>query len=362
MGISSEEGIDLKIGRITIVAGGTGGHIWPAIAFGEWMSREHPEVSISYISGSRPLELRIYREAGSDPHVIHIEGSPLGAGLRQMPRRFKQIVRALHQTEDCIKRDMPDLCLMFGGYVSFPALLVSRRMGIRSVMHEQNARAGRVTRFAAMLGVKIASGWRICRPLPEGAFSPVGVPIREFKLCERSVAAASLGISLERSQKVALVLAGSLGSSSLFQRVASAASHPSLRDWTFLMVGASKDVERSGNCISLPHIWDIGTAYSLADLVITRAGASTLTEIKLLGVPCVIIPWRESSGGHQFDNAGAFCEEANGMILDEDALTSDLHDAIRTLEVKVPPWRGSLPGGEDLGENSSNLWNMISSL
>ncbi|EHM10001.1 UDP-N-acetylglucosamine:LPS N-acetylglucosamine transferase [Thermanaerovibrio velox DSM 12556] len=321
----------MRIKRVLVVAGGTGGHIWPAIAFGSWLRERHSDVDISFVSGSRPLELKIYREVNLDPHIIHLEGSPLGGGLRKMPRRWKQIFKCFHQARDCIEKEAPDVCLMFGGYVSFPALMVSKMMGLRCLIHEQNAVAGRVTRLAALLGVPVASGWDTCHPLKDKSYKYVGVPIRGMQRIPRPIALRRLGISVEAGSKVALVLGGSLGSGSLFEKVIEASKDEYFSGWTFLIIGASSVPQVIGKCILMPHTWDMEALYSVTDVVITRGGASSLTEIKLWKLPCVIIPWRDSSGGHQRANAVAFCRSARGLILDEELVSGGLGRAVESL-------------------------------
>ncbi|MCX7828265.1 MAG: UDP-N-acetylglucosamine--N-acetylmuramyl-(pentapeptide) pyrophosphoryl-undecaprenol N-acetylglucosamine transferase, partial [Thermanaerothrix sp.] len=277
------------------------------------------------------LEIKIYREANLDPHVIHLEGSPLGGGLRKMPRRWKQIFKCLHQARDCIEKESPDVCLMFGGYVSFPALVVSRMMGLRCLMHEQNAVAGRVTRLAALLKVPVASGWETCHPLNSKNYRFVGVPIRGMNRIPRSSALSRLGLSIDEGSRLALVLGGSLGSGSLFEKVVEAAKDEYFNRWKFLILGASSAPRVLGNCVLMPQTWDMEALYSLADVVISRGGASSLTEIKLWGLPCVIIPWRESSAGHQSANAGAFCRSARGLVLDEERVPRNLARAVDSL-------------------------------
>ena len=126
-------------GKLILAAGGTGGHIWPAISFGRWIGRNKPDVSVSYICGRRPLELEIYASAGIEPYRLNIDGSPLsGEGLDRLKRTWGQFT-ALRESATFIRSESPDFVLLFGGYVTFPVLLASRMLRIPSAVHEQNA-------------------------------------------------------------------------------------------------------------------------------------------------------------------------------------------------------------------------------
>ena len=101
--------------RLLLAAGGTGGHIWPALSFGSWIKERHPECEVGYICGSRPLELEIYRAAGVEPAVLPMEGSPLsGVGLRQRGRRLASLFSAYGAASGAIARFKPDAALLFG--------------------------------------------------------------------------------------------------------------------------------------------------------------------------------------------------------------------------------------------------------
>ncbi|CBL28491.1 UDP-N-acetylglucosamine--N-acetylmuramyl-(pentapeptide) pyrophosphoryl-undecaprenol N-acetylglucosamine transferase [Fretibacterium fastidiosum] len=146
-----------------IVAGGTGGHIFPALVFGRWLEA-HCGAAVSYLSGSRPLEAEIYAAAGVTPFRLSLEGSPLGVrSPLKVLRRSLALVSAFGEVSRRLAEVRPTTAFLFGGYVSFAPLLLCRLRGIPVVFHEQNAVAGRVTRLASRLGAVIASGWEECQ-------------------------------------------------------------------------------------------------------------------------------------------------------------------------------------------------------
>ena len=169
--------------RIILAAGGTGGHIWPALSFGHLISERHPECEVKYVCGSRPLEREIYAAGGVEPFVMPLAGSPLaGKGMREKGRRSADVCRSYGIAKKTVEDFRPDAALLFGGYISLPFIAVCKKMHVRCVMHEQNARAGKATRFAAALGIDVCSGWNDCLPLSPKKYLRTGVPVRDFVL------------------------------------------------------------------------------------------------------------------------------------------------------------------------------------
>ena len=303
-------------GKLILAAGGTGGHIWPAISFGRWIGRNKPDVSVSYICGRRPLELEIYASAGIEPYRLNIDGSPLsGEGLDRLKRTWGQFT-ALRESAAFIRSESPDFVLLFGGYVTFPVLLASRMLRIPSAVHEQNAYAGKVTRIASRMGVEIFSGWRECLPLPASKYTRIGVPVREFDLLPREQAWSELGLpgELPDGPKV-LVFSGSLGSATIKDLVLEAASKEEFSSWTFIIPAVSEETEKAkDNVFLLPKVWKTELLYSLADIAVVRGGGSTLTEVSVLGIPSLVIPWEGAADDHQYHNAVSFSSENRGVI------------------------------------------------
>ncbi len=327
--------------KILIVAGGTGGHIIPAISIGKWINDNHPECSLIYVCGERPIEDEIYSRYGIDPVVLPIEGSPMGTcNPLTSYQRSISIFRSFFKTWRVLRKEKPSVCILFGGYISFPVLIISTLMGISSVIHEQNARAGKITRIASRLRKKVLSGWDVCEPLPFNRFKTVGIPVRKFNRLQDLEAWNILHVGSKLPEgPIIVVMGGSLGSKSVFDHICTIASRDEMNMITFLLLGGtgvcSGDIP--GNVVLVPRTWDLTAPFSLADAAVVRAGASTLYEMALYGIPCVVIPWESASEDHQAMNAEIFVKQYGGLIWDENDSILSLITKIRdVIDIKKP--------------------------
>lgn len=314
------------IERVLLVAGGTGGHIWPAVSFGMWLMTNRPGTRIEYISGTRELERDIYETAGILPHAIPLDGSPIGAPRGTKWKRWRDIFRGFSKARRLVGGISPDLCILFGGYVSVPVLFAGLARKIPLVAHEQNAHAGRVTRLAHKLKVPVMTGWNSCAPFKEGDFTHVGVPVRAFESENPQEAWDSLGLAGERPEgPLVVVMTGSLGSRSLQEKIAELAKRADFVSWHFLVVTpeVKTPVEMTERLTFLPKRWDIAPFYAIADILVVRGGASTLTEVLAADIPAIVVPWRGASDDHQMKNALAFSSEGKAYIWNEAGETID---------------------------------------
>lgn len=301
--------------KLLMVAGGTGGHITPAIALGSWRKALGDEVS--YICGNRPLELEIYGHHGIEPRVLPLNGSPLGVSRPlSILRRLGNTARSFFLSARIILKESPDLVLLFGGYVSLPVLLMGLLMGEKIIFHEQNAVAGKVTRLAYRLGVTVATGWKACKGV-KGVFT--GVPVRKTRPITRDEALSELGIDrdLLGGRRIISILGGSLGNSSLMDSIVSCSSM--VESVRYLCIYPGEAFSPSSELIlKVPRSWDMSAIYAVSDLVISRAGGATLAEISFHDIPAIVVPWLNASDGHQAANAACFAAlRSSGWVWNE---------------------------------------------
>ena len=333
-----------------MVAGGTGGHLIPAIAFGQWLSSHH--VSWSLATGSRPLERQICEAHGVHAHYLPIVGSPLGGGLKKAPGRTLDLVRTYRAAKKLIREEASTACLLFGGYLSLPVFWAARQAGIRTMTHEQNVLAGRGNRMLARLGCPVASGWSECRGISR--FQYTGIPVRAMSLTDRAEAQRLLlKKPLEKGKKLAVVVGGSLGSRGIGEDLERLSNMVESKAWFFLFVGAASGSVSFDNALTVEPQWNMTLAYSAADLVISRAGGATLAEIEALRLRALVVPWEGSAGGHQLANAQLFNKETGTPYWTGDEGLSDAFSRAAGRELRWPEGRS---GG------SEALWDALQSV
>jgi UDP-N-acetylglucosamine--N-acetylmuramyl-(pentapeptide) pyrophosphoryl-undecaprenol N-acetylglucosamine transferase len=241
---------------------------------------------------------------------------------------------------------------MFGCYVSAPVLAACKASGARAVLHEQNARAGRVTLLASRLGVPVACGWERCGRLGSDRRAFVGIPIRPLRSADRRESRAALGVP-GSADTVLSAAAGSLGSGSVMGTVASLARRPGFETWHFLLIDpAAREASRDANVTRLPRTWDMSPVYAASDIMVTRGGAATLAEALALGIPAVSSPWRGAAGDHQMENARSASEASGGRIL----IWDEKSDSAEDLEKKLKDLRAS---NLSINEAANMLYNAI---
>ena len=310
--------------KFLIVAGGTGGHIFPAIVFGREL--ESKGNNIKWLCGSRELEKEIYESANIQPFMLAISGSPLGTrSIKKIMSRCFALIKSFFQARKFIKDFNPDEIFLFGGYVSFAPLIIAKFRKIPVTLHEQNAVAGKVTRLASKFNyAKIITGWPECEGINN--FKYVGIPVREPVKINREEALKTLGIELNINKKIIGIAGGSLGSGALSKILLKTAELCKKFEFVFLS-HEKKDLE---NAHFIPPQWDTNPFYSICDVIVCRAGGSTLAEILKWKIPAVTIPWPGAADNHQLKNAQEFIKlSKNSRIFYENDSPENLAELLK---------------------------------
>lgn len=284
-----------------IMAGGTGGHVYPALGFAELARQRGYEVS--WLGTAKGLEARIVPLHGIELHCIDIAGLR-GKGVRPLVTAPLKIIRAIRQAQKVLKAIRPDLVIGFGGYSAGPGGVAARMTGVPLVIHEQNAIAGTTNKLLSRIASKVLCGFE--QALPNAL--TVGNPVRE----EIVSLPVKPTVNDPDWRPKLLVLGGSLGARFLNESVPQALAaipveqRPQVRHQAgpkLLDEARESYAAAEVSADITAYIEDMAEAYQWADLVVCRAGAMTVSEIAVVGLPALFVPFPYAIDDHQTANA-----------------------------------------------------------
>ena len=300
--------------NVLIMAGGTGGHVFPALACArEFASRGY---QVHWLGTPRGIENELVAKAGFTLHHIQVSGLR-GKGVTALVKAPVQLLRAFYQTTRVIREVRPVCVLGFGGYVTGPGGLAARLGGIAVVIHEQNAVAGTANRLLAPLARRVCQGFP--NTFASGAKArTTGNPVRAELFREEPRPAVA-----NRRPRL-LVLGGSLGAEPLNRLLPEALAKldPAQRPEVFHQAGRGHDVlttqryRKAGvQALVAPFVEDMAAAYRWADLVGCRAGALTVSELTAEGLPSLLVPLPHAIDDHQTHNAEFLVQQGAAQLL-----------------------------------------------
>ncbi|MBI5059873.1 undecaprenyldiphospho-muramoylpentapeptide beta-N-acetylglucosaminyltransferase [candidate division KSB1 bacterium] len=299
--------------RVLIAGGGTGGHVFPAIAIAQAIQESYPSAQIQFVGTKAGVENRVVPHAGFALRTIWISGFARRRILKNLALPLKLIV-SFGQCYRLLRAVRPQIVIGSGGYVMGPVLLVAQKLGYPTLIQEQNSLPGVTTRKLAAGAGAICVGFDDSRQRLGSAKAVfTGNPVRsEFRVMDRASSLARW--KLDPSRKTLLVFGGSLGARSVNEALATVlpqmiATYNVI--WQTGRSGVPVSVSRefiheartAGRLAVLDFIEDMATAYAAADLSVCRAGAMTLAELALAGLPAILVPYPHAADDHQTVNA-----------------------------------------------------------
>ncbi|WP_120997627.1 undecaprenyldiphospho-muramoylpentapeptide beta-N-acetylglucosaminyltransferase [Stutzerimonas urumqiensis] len=320
-------------GNVLIMAGGTGGHVFPALACAkEFTARGY---TVHWLGTARGIEAELVPAAGLILHTIGMTGVR-GKGVAALIKAPMTLLMSLREAQKVLREVRPVCVLGLGGYVTGPGGLAAKLAGIPLVIHEQNAVAGTANRLLAPLAA------RVCEAFPD-TFKPgakrltTGNPVREELFLETPRE------PLAGRRPRLLVLGGSLGAEPLNKLLPAALGRldAALRPEVFHQAGklhAELTEQRYADAQVAaqvaPFITDMARAYAWADLVVCRAGALTVSEIAAAGLPAFLVPLPHAIDDHQTQNARYLASEGAAIVLpqattDETILATELSELMK---------------------------------
>ncbi|RNC29511.1 MAG: UDP-N-acetylglucosamine--N-acetylmuramyl-(pentapeptide) pyrophosphoryl-undecaprenol N-acetylglucosamine transferase [Candidatus Dichloromethanomonas elyunquensis] len=319
--------------RVIITGGGTGGHIYPAMAIAKGLVSRHLDMEVLYVGTREGMEAKLVPESGLVFKGISGKGLPRTFSINTIKTAGSNM-KALWEAKQVLKEFRPDLVIGTGGYVSGPVVVTAAFFGIPTLLHEQNALPGITNKLLS----RVVKGVMLTFPESEAYFpvkdktTVVGLPVREeVGKINRKEAAAEFGLS--PYQRTILVTGGSRGALSIntawLDVLQKLNDHPDIQMiWAtgsatyqhMLDEMKKKGIHREKeNWRVLEYIHNIPQALACTDLCICRAGATTLAELSAAGKASILIPYPYAAENHQEYNAKAFADQgAAFMILDKE--------------------------------------------
>lgn len=354
--------------KIVFAAGGTGGHINPALSAAGEVKRRYPDADILFIGTADHMEARLVPAAGFAFKTIEIAGFQRKLTPKNIVKNIKTVgllFKSSGEVKRILKRFQPDVAVGFGGYVSGPVLRTASKMGIKTAIHEQNAYPGVTNKAlaknadAVMLTVDAARAHLgACKAEP----IVTGLPVRHAILeADRDFARAALGVP--DNAMLVLSMGGSLGAKAINEAMVEliSARHTD-RDLFFLHATGKYgtwvpeklqengvDLKQCKNVIVREYIDDMDTCLAAADLVVGRAGASSLSEIEATGKASILVPSPNVAENHQYHNAMALVENGAAQIIEEKDLTAE------KLISMVDALKNDRAALQTLGENAKKM-------
>ncbi|WP_139923670.1 undecaprenyldiphospho-muramoylpentapeptide beta-N-acetylglucosaminyltransferase [Hymenobacter sp. DG01] len=320
--------------KFIISGGGTGGHIFPAVAIANEIRRRHPEAEILFVGANGRMEMTRVPEAGYD--IVGLDITGLQRTLTPQNLLFPiRVMRAVRKAGKLIEKFRPDAVVGVGGYASAPVLLAATSRGIPSLIQEQNSYAGLVNKLLAKRVQRICVAYEgMEKFFPADRLILTGNPVRT-EIADGQRAEALEFFGLDAGRPVLLVIGGSLGARTLNQ--ATAAALPRLREagvqllWQTGKAYYPQAQEQAApfaanNLQALEFVRRMDLAYAAADVVVSRAGALSVSELCLTGKPSILVPSPNVAEDHQTKNALALTRKDAALLVRDEAAAATLYD------------------------------------
>ena len=318
--------------RVIVSGGGTGGHIFPAVSIANAIKAQHPEAEILFVGALGRMEMQRVPSAGYEIVGLPVRGlirplwSPKNVGV------MLDFLKSKQQVKKIIRDFRPDVAVGVGGYASAPTLNAAYSMGIPCLIQEQNSYAGVTNKSLAQKAQKVCVAYSgMERFFPADKIIMTGNPVRQNLLdTKTSKEDARMSFGLRPDKKTVLIIGGSLGARTVNESVLTHLDDIRNSDVQFIWQTGRyykesidetlSKVDAISNLKVLDFISNMDNAYAAADIVVSRAGASSISELCLLGKPCVLVPSPNVAEDHQAKNARALSsKDAAIFVADKDA-------------------------------------------
>ena len=327
--------------KVLLSGGGTGGHVYPAIAIANRIKEDYPDAEILFVGTAKGIESEIVPKYGYNIETVTVQGFKRKIDLDNIKRVFK-LFKGLEQSRKVVKKFKPDIVIGTGGYVSGPVLFNASMIKVPTVIHEQNSFPGVTNKILSKMVTKVLTSFEDShKRFPETSQDKLvltGNPVRkEILVSRKDLSRRKLGISEDK--KMVLCYGGSGGSSKINEAMKLVIENMINDDIAFIFATGKDYFDEFLNEVShlslkpyqkiVPYLEDMANALAASDLVIGSAGAISLAEITALGKPSIIIPKAYTAENHQEYNAKSIEKNGGGIaILEKNLTPNTLNEAV----------------------------------
>lgn len=335
--------------RVVIAAAGTGGHINPGIAIANKIKFEEPNSEIIFIGTKRGLETNLVPRAGYELKTIESFGISRSLSIKNIKRLIKTI-GSINGSKKILKEFKPDIVVGTGGYICISVCLAAKKLKIPYIIHESNVLPGVATKLLAKNAEKILVGFEEAnKRLPKAKEIIVtGTPtkVNKLNLSEEEINLKKEKLGFNKDLPLVLVFGGSQGARSINTSMTEIIQEKKNKNYQIMWAAGQEqyeivkdklkeknmDINNIKGIKVVPYIYEMEEIMNIADLIVSRSGAMTVTEIEKVGKPAIFIPFPYAAENHQEYNARALeNKKAAKVILDKDLTADVLNDNIINL-------------------------------
>jgi UDP-N-acetylglucosamine--N-acetylmuramyl-(pentapeptide) pyrophosphoryl-undecaprenol N-acetylglucosamine transferase len=318
--------------RIIIAGGGTGGHIFPAIAVAQAIQAIVPDAAILFVGAAGKMEMEKVPQAGYEIKGLTIGGLNRSNMLKNLSLPFK-LIKSFFQVRSIFNSFKPNAVFGVGGYSSFPVLKFAQSKGIPTFIHESNAFAGKSNIWLGKRATKIFTGTKGMEQFfPKDKIVVTGNPVRKnISVSNYTRESALMQFGLLPERKTVLIVGGSLGANSINDAILKNLSSFSEQQIQLIWQTGKSQATRYANAAkSFSNVYvnsfldDMSAAYTAADMVVSRAGAMSVAEIALTAKPCVFVPYPFAAEDHQTFNAKNLVDEGAALMVKDSMVREEL--------------------------------------
>ena len=352
--------------RVVISAGGTGGHIYPALAIINKIKKEEPKSEFLYIGTTNRMEKDLIPSFNIPYEGVEVTGFKRSISLDNV-KTVVNFIRACKKCKKLIADFDPDVVIGCGGYVTAPVIYEAHKLGKHTFIHEQNSVVGLsnkfLSRYVNKIGVSFGS---TMKDFPKEKVVLTGNPCSEKAYSIKEARKEEFGLSEDK--KLVLIVMGSLGSKTINEKITDFMGSFRNKDYEVLYVTGEayyekiKKIRFPDNVKVVPFIPEMSRIMKKADLMVSRAGASTMSEIMTLGIPTIFIPSPYVTNNHQYKNAMDLVNKNAGLILKEEDVNKNnlirMIDGILADPVKYETIKNNLKS-MGIKDSSSRIYEIL---